>query len=327
MITKHLHIRRPPDRAVQRLAHRGAVTGLGAALCLIVFMFVATSVSAQQLEPRSYANTPVGLNFLIAGYGYTEGTVGFDPSLPVTDAHLRTNTAVFAYARSLGAWGDSAKFDVTLPYGWLWGHGLFNGQPAQREISGFGDPRLRFSMNFYGAPALSMKDFADYRQDLIIGASLSVWAPFSQYDTTKLVNIGTNRWSFKPELGISKAWGSWTVEVAPSVTFYTDNNDFLNGGTLAQAPIYAVQGHIIHGFPSGIWFALDGTFYTGGRTTVNGVRGDTMQTNTRAGLTITFPVDRHNSVKTYVSNGTASRTDSYYNAIGVLWQYRWGGGY
>src|SRR5208337_3293517 len=175
MITSHLQIRRPPDHAVHRPAHRGSVAGLGAVFCLFVFMFAATSVRAQELEPRSYANTPVGLNFLIAGYGYTEGTVGFDPSVPITDAHLRTNTMVYAYARSLGAWGNSAKFDVVLPYAWLWGHGLFNGQPAQREVSGFGDPRFRLSMNFYGAPALSMKDFADYRQDIIIGASLSVW--------------------------------------------------------------------------------------------------------------------------------------------------------
>ena len=121
---------------------------------------------------------------------------------------------------------------------------LVGGQPREREMSGLGDPRFRFSINLFGAPALSAKEFANYQQDLIIGASLQVSAPLGQYDDSKLLNLGNNRWSFKPELGISKAWGPWTVEVAPSVTFFTDNTDFFNGSTFAQAPIYAVQGRL-----------------------------------------------------------------------------------
>ena len=70
----------------------------------------------------------------------------------------------------------------------------------------------------------------------------------------------------------ASAWGPWTVEVTPSVTFFTDNNDFFNGSTLAQAPIYLVRGSIIYNFESGMWVSLDGTYFTGGRTTVNGVR-------------------------------------------------------
>jgi hypothetical protein len=282
---------------------------------------------AQDLEPRSYSNTPVGLNFLIAGYGYAQGEVAFDPSSSITNAKFRSNTGVVAYVRSLDAWGNSAKFDVVLPYSSFAGDGLVGGQPKHREMSGLNDPRFRFSMNFFGAPALSVKEFASYRQDIIIGASLQVTAPLGQYDDSKLINLGNNRWSFKPELGISKAWGRWTVEIAPSVTVYTDNTDFYNGSTFAQAPLYAVQGHIIYGFPSGVWLALDGTAFTGGRTTVNGVRGDNMQTNTRAGLTLALPVDRYNSVKLYASTGTSTRTGSEFSAIGVALQHRWGGGY
>ena len=259
---------------------------------MIALMLAAASANAQDLEPRSYANTPVGLNFLIAGYGYTEGNVAFDPSLPIADTKYYANTEVLAYARALGVWGNSAKFDVVVPYTSFSGHALVAGQPKQRDVSGFNDPRFRFSMNFYGAPALSVKEFTDYRQDLIIGASLQVSAPLGQYDDTKLINIGNNRWSFKPQLGISKAWGAWTVEVAPGATFYTDNTDFNQGGTFEQDPVYSVQGHLIYGFQSGIWIGLNGTYFTGGRTTVNGVRGDTLQPNTRAGLTLPLPVDR-----------------------------------
>jgi hypothetical protein len=297
---------------------------LGAMLMLIL---ASAGAQAQDLDPRSYSNTPVGLNFLIGGYVYAEGKIAFDPSSSITDAQFHTNTGVIAYARSLDAWGKSAKFDVVLPYSSFSGDALVGGQPRQREMSGFGDPRFRFSMNFYGAPALSLKEFAGYRQDLIVGASLQVTAPLGQYDDSKLINLGNNRWSFKPELGISKAWGPWTVEIAPGATFYTDNTDFNKGSRFAQAPVYAVQGHIIHHFPSGTWVALDGTYFTGGRTTVNGVRSDNMQTNTRAGITLALPVDRYNSVKLYASSGTSTRTGSEFSAIGIAWQYRWGAGY
>jgi hypothetical protein len=303
------------------------VRGLGAAIFPIAFMFPAAVAHAQELEPRSYTNTPIGLNFLIAGYVYAEGKMAFDPSTSITDGQFHTNTGVFAYARSLDAWGKAAKFDVVLPYTSFSGHGTVDGQPRERDMSGFGDPRFRFAMNFYGSPALSLKEFAGYRQDVIVGASLQVTAPLGQYDNSKLINLGNNRWSFKPELGISKALGSWTMEIMPSVTFYTDNTDFNNGSRLAQAPLYAVQGHIIYSFPSGMWLGFNGIYYTGGRTTVNGVKGENMQTNTRSGLTLALPVDRYNSVKLYASTGTSTRTGSDFTGLGVAWQYRWGGGY
>jgi hypothetical protein len=301
--------------------------GLSAAASLSVFTVAAAGARAQGLEPRAYSNAPVGLNFLIAGYAYAEGKMAFDPSSSIIDAQYHTNTGVFAYARSLNAWGKSAKFDVVLPYSSFSGQGLAGGQPRERSMSGFGDPLFRFSMNFYGAPALSVKEFAQYRQDLIVGASLQVTAPLGQYDHSKLINLGNNRWSFKPELGISKAWGPWTVEFAPSATFYTDNTDFNSGSTFAQAPFYSVQGHLIYGFSSGVWLALNGTYFTGGRTTVDGVKGDNVQTNTRTGLTLALPVDRYTSVKLYASTGTSTRTGSEFDAIGIAWQYRWGGGF
>jgi hypothetical protein len=150
--------------------------------------------------------------------------------------------------------------------------------------------------------------------------------PLGQYDSSRLVNIGTNRWAIKSELGISKAWDAWTLEIIPGVTVYTDNTDFLNGGTLEQAPMYALQGHLIRSFRSGIWGALDALYYTGGRSTVNGVEGDTLQENTRFGLTVAVPIDRNNSIKLYASSGGYSRTDNDYDAIGAAWQVRWGGG-
>jgi hypothetical protein len=246
---------------------------LSVACGLFATVLMVATAKAQDAEPRSYTNTPVGLNFLIAGYVYSQGKIAFDPELSIADAQFHTNTEALAYVRSLDVGGKSAKFDVILPYSSFFAQALVDGQLKERAMSGLGDPRFRFSINLFGAPALSVKDFANYQQDLIVGVSLQVSAPLGQYDNSKLLNLGNNRWSFRPELGISKAWGRWTVEVAPSVTFFTDNTDFFNGRRFAQAPIYLVQGHIIYNFPTGIWLALDSTYFTGGRTTVNGVRG------------------------------------------------------
>jgi hypothetical protein len=305
---------------------RHARAWCGIVLVVTVLMTAGAGVSAQDLEPRAYANTPVGLNFLLAGYAYSSGGVATDPSLPLQNADLDIHSTLLAYARALDVWGKSGKFDVVLPYSWLSGSAEFAGQAQEREVSGFGDPRLRFSVNFYGAPALTLKEFAGYKQGLIMGASLQVSVPLGQYDTDRLVNIGTNRWFFKPELGLSKAWGPLTLELAAGVTLYTDNRDFLDGKTRVQAPIYAVQGHVIYSLPHGIWVGVDGTYYTGGRTTVDGVEGDDVQKNSRLGVTIALPVGRHHSVKLYASTGASTRTGGDFDTLGIIWQYRWGGG-
>jgi Putative MetA-pathway of phenol degradation len=140
------------------------------------------------------------------------------------------------------------------------------------------------------------------------------------------VNIGTHRWSFKPELGISKAVGPLTLELTTGVTLYTDNHDFFGGKTRAQAPIYSVQGHVSYTLGAGIWVAVDGTYYTGGRTTVDRVEGNDLQKNSRLGVTVALPVNRHTSVKLYGSMGVSTRTGSDFDAVGILVQYRWGGG-
>lgn len=165
-----------------------------------------------------------------------------------------------------------------------------------------------------------------YKQDLIPGASRQVSAPRGQYDNSRVVNLGTNRWWFKPEIGVSKAIGPWTFELAGAVTLYTDNHDFLSGGTRAQEPLCSVQGHVIKGFRSGVWASLDVTYFTGGRTTIDDTLNNDLQRNWRVGGTLALPVDAHHSIKLYASSGVAARTGNNFDLIGIAWQYRWGGG-
>lgn len=300
--------------------------------CLKLFRFaavflvlIAWDVEGQEIEPRAYTNAPVGLNFLIAGYNYQEGGVATDPALPIENTNVEVHTTLFAYVRSLDFFGKSAKFDVVQPYAWVSGSATAQGQFRERDVSGPTDTRFRFAVNLYGAPALSMKDFANYQQDTIVGASVEVTAPSGQYDEDKLLNIGTNRWSVKPEIGLSKSLGKLTLELAGGIRFYTDNDNFFGGNVREQDPLYSLQGHLTYSFKYGIWVAVDGNYYTGGETAVNGIKNNNELKNSRVGATLALPVSRHNSVKLFFHTGATVRTGTDFNAMGINWLYRFGG--
>ena len=304
----------------------GSSASGAAALVCWALAGLALPAGAQDIEPRAYSNAPVGVNFLIAGYAQTQGGLSFDSALPASEPDLTTSSAVLAYARVLDIAGRSAKFDVIAPVTDLSGTVEFDGQQLRRDISGLADPRFRLSVNFFGAPALSLKEFADFKQDLIVGASLQVSAPAGQYDGDRLVNLGTNRWSFEPELGVSKALGRWILEGTAAVTLFTDNDDFYGRRTRSQDPLYSLQAHVIYSFPRGVWGALDANYFAGGRTTVDGELRNDLQQNWRFGGTLAFPVNARNSVKLYGSSGVSARTGNSFDLFGIAWQYRWGGG-
>jgi hypothetical protein len=293
---------------------------------LVALLATLPVARAQDIEPRAYSNAPVGVNFLVMGYAATSGALSVESSVPVTNARIDTSNLILAYARVLDLWGMSGKFDAVAPYTRLAGTANYGGEPVERKITGFGNPSMRLSVNLYGAPALNLKEFAHYQQDLIVGASLRVFMPWSQYDPSRLINNGTNRWAFKPELGLSKTLDRWTVEGQAAATFFTENTDFFGGKTRKQDPLYSVQGHVIYSFRSGIWTSLDATFFTGGRTTIAGIQKDDLQRNWRAGGTLAFPLDARNSIKLYASSGTSARTGNNFDLLGVAWQYRWGDG-
>lgn len=293
---------------------------------IVGWLAIPSQARAQDIEPRLYSNTPVGVNFLILGYTYTEGGVAFDPSLPVSKPQIDTNSGVLGLSRALDFWGHSGKVDAIVPYTWLSGSADFEGQTVERSVSGFADPLFRVSVNLYGAPAMTLKEFGSYKQDLIVGAALQVSVPWGQYDDTRVVNIGTNRWFVKPSLGVSKTEGPWTLEATAAATFYTDNDDFFGGHTREQDPLYSLQAHTIRGFSNGIWASLSATYFTGGSTTIDGVAKHDLQRNWRIGGTFAMPVNRQNSIKLYASSGVSARTGNNYNLVGIAWQYRWGGG-
>ena len=306
------------------MQHKNVKSALAYSITVLCLIFADMNVYAQDLEPRVYSNTPTGMNFLLVGYQYSEGALLFDPSLPVTDANADVNMGLLAYVHSFGVRGNSAKSGMLLPYADLSATGYLDGDFRTRDTTGIADPAFLFTINFLGAPALAMEEFKNFKQDTIVGFTFKVTAPWGVYDSDKLLNIGTNRWSFKPEFGISQAIKRGTLEAAAAATFYTDNDDFNNGQTREQETIYSLQGHVVYSFPKHIWLAVSATYFSGGRTTIDGVTRDDLQQNWRTGFTLALPINLHQSIKLFGNSGVSTRTGTDYDSLGIAWQYRWG---
>ena len=296
------------------------------ALLLGILNAARSGALAQSIEPRAYSPAPTGANFLILGYAYAQGGPSVDSSIPLTDAKLERKGPILAYVRALDIAGKSVKVDVILPAGSLSGSAIYQGQPISRNVEGFADPLMRVSIILHGASAMTAAEMRSYRQDVILGASLQVSAPLGQYDGDKLLNLGTHRWSFRPEIGISKALGRLTLEAQAAATFFTENDDFFGGHRRKVDPIYSGQAHAIYALRSGAWGSLDATLFSGGRTTVDGTVNHDRQRNWRLGGTIAIPVARRMSIKLNASRGYWARTGNNYDLIGLALQYRWGGG-
>jgi hypothetical protein len=293
---------------------------------VLALSLAPSAARGQDIEPRAYANAPIGVNFLVAGYVRTEDGLSFDPALPIKNPDLQTQSALLAYGRVIDLWGTSGKVDVIVPYTFLSGSAVYLGDRIDRVVDGFADMRVRLSVNLVGAPSLRLPEYRSYRQKLLIGTSVQVFAPTGQYDPDRLVNIGANRWTVRTEAGLSQAVRRCTFELVGGAMFFTDNPDFYGGSRREQAPLGFVQGSTIYGFRSGIWGSIGAMYLNGGRTTVDGVKDRNLQQNWRVGGTVALPVDRKHSVKFYFNTGVSARTGNNYDAYGIAWQYRWGGG-
>jgi hypothetical protein len=279
--------------------------------------------SAQELEPGAYWPIPKGFNIVTVANSFNWGDAAFDPSAPIDEASATIDTMAFAFTRAFSLAGRSANAGVVLPV--IAGHleGLVLGEPAEAGRFGLGDPRLRFAVNLYGAPAMTPKEFASYRQGTIVGVGVTIAPPLGHYDSTKLINLGTNRWSFKPELGVSLAQGRWVVEAMAGVWLFTDNTDFFGGRTRTQDPIVATQGHLTFKFKPGMWLAGDANFYTGGRTTIGGKQNLDLQRNSRVGATFSSTVGRGQAIRVSVSSGAYTTIGAAFTSIGVGYNYAW----
>ncbi|MGZ8156518.1 MAG: transporter [Burkholderiales bacterium] len=293
---------------------------LGAGALVLVMCGAAP---AQQLEPRAYSPSPVGTHFAVASYLNLKGQVLTDPSVPIQNVQAKIDFFFVGYAYVFGVAGRAASIALAVPYV----RGDVSGDvfDAPREVSraGIGDTRMRFEINLYGNPAMSVKEFMQRDPGFAAGASLSVTAPTGQYESQRLINVGSNRWAFKPEVGFSYPVGDWFFEGSGGVWLYTDNSDFWGGNRRSQDPLYVAQAHAGYNFRPGLWIAMNGAYATGGRTIVNGVENQDVQHNSRYGATLSVPLSRAWSAKVAWSKGFTVRSGGDYDVFTLALQYRW----
>jgi len=304
---------------------RGASHALpiGAAVGLCMMALTAATL-AQELEPRAYSASPIGLNFAGIGFSYSSGDVVTDPTLPVTNVSAHIYGSAAAYGRTFGLLGRQALVTVSLPYAWGDAEGDVGEQHARIRRSGLTDFRAKFAINLYGNPAATPQEFARREQSVIIGASMFVTAPTGQYDSAKLINLGTNRWSIRPEVGLSVPWRKFYFDVYAGVTFFTENMHYYPGtATRSQDPLTSIQFHASYTFRPSFWVAFDSTWYGGGAASVNGGPSTARQNNSRGGVTVSIPVAKHQSVKLAYSRGAFVRAGQNFTTYAAAWQIAW----
>jgi hypothetical protein len=298
------------------------VRGLVVTVCNVA---VAVCATAQELIPAAYTPAPVGVNLVSLAVTGNRGDLAFDPTGPIEHGRGDIVVSTLSYARTLGALGRSSTVTVVLPFvvGSL--DGLFLGEPASADRSGIGDAVLRLGLNLVGGPAMEPSEFASYRPRTLVGLSLTTTAPTGQYDPSRLINIGTNRWSVKAELGGVQVVGRWAFDLYAGVTAFTTNHDFWGGLSRAQDPIYSTQVHARYLFRRDLWAAVDANYWRGGRTTVDGRVGEDLQSNSRVGLTVSWQVARGHNLRFALSRGAFTRIGGDFDSVGVSYSRSWSG--
>jgi hypothetical protein len=289
---------------------------------VFILLLQITRGSSQDLDPRAYVWLPVRLTVTGLGYGYTYGGVVSDPTIPVKDINATISTLSLGVAHVFNMFSKTAQLSVNLPWNWAKVTGSVQETAQQITRTGLGDMRIRYSILLVGGPAATPAQIAKASPRTILGASLSITAPTGQYIYGKLINLGTHRWAFKPELALSQPAGDkWLFDAYAGVWFFTNNNSFYPGSSVrTQAPLTAFQAHISYNATQRMWAAINFTYYIGGESTVNDVINNDRQENSRIGGTLVLPVGKRNSVKLAYSTGAVIRFGSNFSTFSVAWQ-------
>ena len=291
----------------------------------LLFILSANYSTAQELEPRAFWISPVKANAATFSYAYSTGAFAADASLPVEGIESKLNSLQVGYYHSLNFFGRSSNLTLTLPYTWGPTQGEVLGDFQEVNLSGLGDPRLRFSVNLLGAPAMTVPEFQEFRRRhrTILGLALRVQFPLGQYDSSRVVNLGTNRWTFKPKLGlIHPIRPDWLIELSVGSSFFTENEDFA-GSVRQQDPLLGSELHLIYRIDLGFWAAFDATYYWGGQTTVDGEKRFDLQRNLNVGGTIAIPVRRGHSIKFTGNTGLSVDYGGDRTTFAAAYQYTW----
>jgi len=268
---------------------------------LLIAFFLVGYANAQDIEPRRWSSLPLGTQVIGAGYAHSFGTVTFDPLLQADDVTVAVNTFVVSYVKPFKLGTKLARLDLTLPYSFMRFEGSLSGAPASVERNGFGDSRIRVSVNLIGPPPSNAQELGKYLKEnpknTTFGVSIAATLPTGQYFDDKLINIGQNRFIIRPQFGMVHNWNNWSYELTGSLFIFSNNNNFFGGKTKKQDPVFALQTHLIKRFNSKVWASASASYGIGGESIVGGVSNADLRTNFLTSAAFGFKLTKFQSCK------------------------------
>ena len=290
----------------------------------LVLLFSAAQARAQFTDPHQYDASPVGVNQIEVAYAFVHGTASVDPSLVIADASLNLNQGIVGYTRYFGLWRRLGWVEAAVPVARL--GGSITGTSVEASTSAAGDSSYAVAMLLKGGPALSVEEFDTYTPTTMLGVSVSVTAPTGAYDPDRVLNLGSGRWSFKPEVALSLPFGrdrKWQLDSYVNGYFYTDNTSYRGHEILRQEPLAGVEGHISRAFNDRLWISFDTRYSFRGTTFVGGVDQHNGQQNVIVGSEVSVAIDARHSLQLGFATAAVHRNGPAVAGFNVKYDYAW----
>lgn len=246
------------------------------ALIMITLSIPFTAIAEN--DPRDSINAPDGTSIFLFYYrNYYGSDLYANGTKTSNNLDFNLDMAIFRYAHfvSLGDWTWS--YDVLQPIGDL--------DFTTYNTNGLGDTNFATHIN---TPYLIQTDKMKY----MMSAGFYLSAPTGDYDNSKVVNLGTNRWSYKFEYTplILQA-GKLVLEFTGDVTFYTDNNDYgAASAELETDPLFGLTTHLSYNLTDSFWIGASHYYYSGAENDVSGVNQNDQAKTQALRLTASFNV-------------------------------------
>jgi len=291
-------------------------------------MYFPCAVYGQFTDPRTYANAPVSVNQLELDYTHATADDSIDTALVIGGSHLEVNEVSVAYTRTFGVMDRLAWIKASVPFAYV------SGSVAETRLSssvaGAGDASLQLTTLLLGGSALSVADFEKYEPTTSVGVSLTVNGPSGEYNPNSVLNLGSNRWSFKPEIGISHPFGpdqKWVVDGYFYAYFFTDNTEYHGTEILRQEPLPGFEAHVSYNITPDLWASLDANYAFRGTTFIDGVDQNNAQKNLTVGTEAYWTLNARHSIAFLFAKSVIHENAPIFTAVAFKYIYSWGPGY
>jgi hypothetical protein len=317
---------------VHELDARPAQTAMSKRLLVACFALAVfhlpDEACAQFTDPRSYDNSPAGTNQLELSYSYVHANASIDTSLIITGANFNLNQGTVDYTRYLGLLHRLMWLEAAVPVAGL--SGAISGTNIQGSTSGAGDSSYALGALLKGGPALTVAQFEDYKPTTTLGVSLTITAPTGSYHAVKILNLGSDRWSFKPEIALSHPFGpehKWEFYAYANASFYTDNTSYHVREILRQEPLPGLEGHISYSFDDRVWAALDTRYSFRATTSLDGISQNNAQQNFILGSEVNISLNSRHSLVFEFAKALVHHNGPALVGFSLKYDYTWGKAY